>query len=276
MAIQCKLCSSWEAVTEVSNRDDKLQLAGREFSSRLMVGTGKYPDFETMQRAVEASGAEIVTVAVRLMDLESSGEPGVLDYLDPERYTILPNTAGATTVEQAVRMARLAREAGISDLIKLEVIGDQETLLPDPVGTIEATEILADEGVVVLPYTNQDPIVARHLAEAGASAVMPLGSLIGSGQGIPDFTSIKMIIDSVELPVVVDAGLGVPSDASLALEIGADAVLVNTAIAEADNPVLMAEAMKLGVEAGRKAFLAGRIPSRGYASPSSPEEGIIE
>ncbi|GFN22593.1 thiazole synthase [Thermanaeromonas sp. C210] len=253
---------------------DKLVIAGREFNSRLMVGTGKYSSMEVMQKAIEASGAEIVTVAVRRLNL-GSNEPSILDYLDLKKITLLPNTAGAYTVDEAVRLARLAREAGLSDMIKLEVIGDEETLLPDPVATIEATRILVQEGFIVLPYTTQDPVVARRLVEAGAATVMPLGSPIGSGQGLPNFEHIKLIIDRVNVPVIVDAGIGAPSDAALAMEIGADACLINTAIAQARDPVLMAEAMKQAVEAGRKGFLAGRIPKRPYASPSSPTEGMI-
>ncbi|MBE3580059.1 MAG: thiazole synthase [Thermoanaerobacteraceae bacterium] len=253
---------------------DKLVIAGREFNSRLMVGTGKYSSMEVMQKAIEASGAEIVTVAVRRLNL-GSNEPSILDYLDLKKITLLPNTAGAYTVDEAVRLARLAREAGLSDMIKLEVIGDEETLLPDPVATIEATRILVQEGFIVLPYTTQDPVVARRLVEAGAATVMPLGSPIGSGQGLPNFEHIKLIIDRVNVPVIVDAGIGAPSDAALAMEIGADACLINTAIAQARDPVLMAQAMKQAVEAGRKGFLAGRIPKRSYASPSSPTEGMI-
>ncbi|HBT47872.1 MAG TPA: thiazole synthase [Peptococcaceae bacterium] len=253
---------------------DKLVIAGREFNSRLMVGTGKYSSMEIMQKAIEASGAEIVTVAVRRLNL-GSREPSLLDYLDLKKITLLPNTAGAYTVDEAVRLARLAREAGLSDMIKLEVIGDEETLLPDPVATIEATRILVQEGFIVLPYTTQDPVVARRLVEVGAATVMPLGSPIGSGQGLPNFEHIKLIIDRVNVPVIVDAGIGAPSDAALAMEIGADACLINTAIAQAKDPVLMAEAMKLAVEAGRKGFLAGRIPKKTYATPSSPTEGMI-
>ncbi|CEP67047.1 Thiazole biosynthesis [Moorella glycerini] len=254
--------------------DDKLVIAGREFNSRLMVGTGKYATMELMQQAIAASGAEIVTVAVRRINLQSPG-PSLLDYLDLQKITLLPNTAGAATVDEAVRLARLAREAGLSDMIKLEVIGDQETLLPDPVATIEATRILVQEGFIVLPYTTQDVVVARRLVEAGAATVMPLGSPIGSGQGLPNFDAIKLIIDRVNVPVVVDAGIGAPSDAALAMEIGASACLINTAIAEARDPVLMAAAMRQAVIAGRMGYLAGRIPKKTYASPSSPTEGMI-
>lgn len=252
---------------------DPLVIGGRTFRSRLMVGTGKYPSPEVMRTALERSGAEIVTVAVRRVQL-GGGEKSLLDYIDLNRYTLLPNTAGATTVDEAVRLARLGRAAGMSDMVKVEVIGDSQTLLPDPIATIEATRILAEEGFIVLPYTTQDPIVAKRLVEVGAATVMPLGSPIGSGQGILDFTAIRMIKDRVPVPVVVDAGLGVPSDAAAAMEIGADAVLINTAIAEAQNPPLMAEAMKLAVQAGRMGYQAGRIPRRAYASPSSPTAGL--
>ncbi|GEA16417.1 MAG: thiazole synthase [Clostridium butyricum] len=254
--------------------NDKLVIAGREFNSRLMVGTGKYATMELMQQAIAASGAEIVTVAVRRINLQSPG-PSLLDYLDLKKITLLPNTAGATTVDEAVRLARLAREAGLSDMVKLEVIGDQETLLPDPVATIEATRILVKEGFIVLPYTTQDVVVARRLVEAGAATVMPLGSPIGSGQGLPNFDAIRLIIDRVNVPVIVDAGIGAPSDAALAMEIGASACLINTAIAEARDPVLMATAMREAVIAGRLGYLAGRIPKKTYASPSSPTEGMI-
>jgi len=254
--------------------EDKLIIAGREYKSRLMIGTGKYPDMETMREAVRRSGAEIVTVSVRLMDLDKPRQKSVLDYLDLDKVTLLPNTAGATTIDQAVAMARLAREAGLSDLVKLEVIGDNRTLLPDPVATIEAARVLASEGFKVMPYTNQDPIVARRLVEAGCVTVMPLGSLIGSGQGVPDFTAIRMIMDCVDVPVIVDAGLGSPGDAASAMENGADAVLINTAIARAEDPPLMAEAMKLAVQSGRMGYLAGRIPKRPYASASSPTAGV--
>lgn len=254
--------------------EDKLVIAGRAFNSRLMVGTGKYATMEVMREAIAASGAEIVTVAVRRMNLQSPG-PSLLDYLDLDKITLLPNTAGATTVEEAVRLARLAREAGLSNMVKLEIIGDEETLLPDPVATIEATRILVEEGFIVLPYTTQDVVVARRLVEAGAATVMPLGSPIGSGQGLPNFEAIKLIIDRVNVPVIVDAGIGAPSDAALAMEIGADACLINTAIAQARDPVLMAAAMCQAVIAGRQGYLAGRIPKKTYASPSSPTEGMI-
>lgn len=249
-------------------------IAGRTFRSRLMVGTGKYSSPEVMVKALEASGAEVVTVALRRVDFQS-GRKTILDYLDRNRYFLLPNTAGCYTVEDAVRVARLARELGLSHWVKLEVIGDERTLLPDPVATIEAARMLVEEGFVVLPYTSDDHIVARRLVEVGCATVMPYGSPIGSGQGVLDYRRIRRIVETVPVPVIVDAGIGAPSDASLAMEIGADAVLINTAIAQAGNPVLMAEAMRLAVEAGRKAYLAGRIPRREEALPSSPVEGKI-
>ncbi len=253
--------------------DEKLVIAGREFASRLMVGTGKYPDMATMQEAIAVAETEIVTVAIRRLPLEGGGE-NLLDYLDRERITLLPNTAGATTAEEAVRLARLGRAAGLSNFVKLEVIGDSQTLYPDPVATLEATRILVRDGFDVLVYTSQDPVLARYLEEAGAAAVMPYGSAIGSGQGILDFTSVRMIVDRLSVPVVVDAGLGAPSDAALAMEAGADAVLINTGIACARDPVLMAKAMRSGVQAGRYAYLAGRIPRQAYASASSPTKGL--
>lgn len=260
-------------------REDKpLVIGGREFASRLFLGTGKYDTHETMLRAVEASGTECVTVAIRRIDIsESRAEKNIIDHLDLSRIQLLPNTAGCYTLDDAVRVARLARGLGITNWIKLEVIGDDKTLLPDVGATIEATKILAGEGFVVLPYTNDDPIAARKLVEAGAATVMPLASPIGSGQGFIDFSGIKLIIadPSITVPVIVDAGLGVPSDAAQALELGADAVLVNTAIARADDPVAMAMGFKLGVEAGRLGYLAGRIEKRIFASPSSPTEGRI-
>lgn len=254
--------------------DDRLVIAGRTFRSRLMVGTGKYPDVETMRRALERSGAEIVTVAVRRVKL-GGGEGSFLDAIDRDRYFILPNTAGCYTVEDAIRVARLAREAGLSNWVKLEVIGDEKTLLPDPVATIEAARRLVEEGFVVLPYTTDDHIVARRLVEVGCATVMPFGSPIGSGQGLLDFRRIRRIKESVPVPVVVDAGIGAPSDAALAMEVGADAVLINTAIACAQNPPLMAEAFRLAVEAGRMGYLAGRIPRREDAAASSPTVGMI-
>lgn len=255
---------------------DSLEIAGVHFTSRLFLGTGKYPDSESMVAALEASGTEMVTVAIRFMDLgrATNGEQGILDILDLDRYRLLPNTAGAQTVDDAVKMARLARAATGTNWIKLEVIGDQATLWPDVTRTIEATKILVDEGFVVLPYTSPDLVAAIRLDEAGAATVMPLASPIGSGQGVQDWVSIKRIIDAVSVPVVVDAGIGAASDAALAMELGAAAVLVNTAIARADDPVRMATAMRLGTEAGRHSWLAGRMPRSEEAQPSSPTAGV--
>lgn len=253
---------------------DVLEIAGETFYSRLFLGTGKYPDAETMNAALEASGTEMVTVAIRYMDLSRDGESSVLERLDLSRYRLLPNTAGATTAEQAIRMARLAREATGTEWIKLEVIGDQRTLWPDTAATVEAAKILVDEGFIVLPYTSPDLVAAIRLEEAGAATVMPLASPIGSGQGMVDWAGISRIVERISVPVVVDAGIGVPSDAAIAMELGADAVLVNTAIARAGDPVRMAEAMKLGTRAGRLARLAGRIPVSPAARPSSPSRGV--
>jgi thiazole synthase len=255
--------------------DQPLTIAGRTFRSRLILGTGKYRNSEEMLAAFESSGAEMITVALRRIDFDDPKSRSVLEDVDWERYQILPNTAGCQTAEEAVRVARLARSMGLSDWIKLEVIPDPKYLLPDPIGTLEAAKILVDEGFTVLPYINTDPILARRLEEVGTATVMPLASPIGSGQGMPDYRQIQIIIEQANVPVVVDAGIGAPSDASLAMEIGADACLVNTAIAQAQNPALMAEAMRLGVEAGRKAFIAGRIPRKAYASASSPLEGVV-
>jgi thiazole synthase len=255
--------------------DDPLVIAGKTFRSRLMLGTGKYRSPEETVAALEASGAEIVTVAIRRLDLDNPNTKTELDYIDWSRYTILPNTAGCRTVEEALMTARLARSLTGSNWVKLEVIPDPKYLLPDPVGTLEAAQRLIDDGFVVLPYIHADPILARRLEAIGCATVMPLGSPIGSGQGILTADELKIIIENAGVPVVVDAGLGAPSDAALAMELGADAVLVNTAVAKAKDPVRMAEAIRLGVEAGRKAFLAGRIPRKPYASASSPEEGVV-
>lgn len=267
-----------EIVQAVSGGDheDALTIAGQTFSSRLFLGTGKYANGQTMVEAIRASHTEMVTVAIRYMKLngEVNGEPSILEQLDLSKYRLLPNTAGAYTVKDAVKMARLARAATGTEWIKLEVIGDQRTLWPDVAATIEATKILVDEGFVVLPYTSPDLVAAMRLEEAGAATVMPLASPIGSGAGMQDWKSIERIVASVSVPVVVDAGIGVPSDASLAMELGAAAVLVNTALAKANDPVAMARAMKLGVEAGRLARLAGRMPVSGYANASSPTEGV--
>lgn len=264
------------AVSGGDHAADTLTIAGESFNSRLFLGTGKYPTNEVMSASLAASNTEMVTVAIRFMDLDgsSNGEGGILDHLDLNRLRLLPNTAGAYTVEDAVRMARLARAATGTNWIKLEVIGDKATLWPDVAGTIEATRILVAEGFVVLPYTSPDLVAAIRLEEAGAATVMPLASPIGSGQGMQDWLSIKRIVDAVSVPVVVDAGIGTASDAALAMELGAAAVLVNTAIAKASDPVRMATAMRLGVEAGRQAFLAGRMARSDHAQPSSPVVGV--
>ncbi|UCE79067.1 MAG: thiazole synthase [Nitrospiraceae bacterium] len=256
--------------------DDRLVIKGIEFSSRLWVGTGKYRDFEETKKAVEASGTDVVTVAVRRVNIINRKTENLLDYIDPKKYKILPNTAGCYTVEDALRYSRLAREAGISDLIKLEVIGDEKTLFPDTPGLLKATEILAKEGFIVLPYSNDDPIMAKRLADAGAAAVMPLGAPIGSGLGIRNPYNIKIILETVNtVPIIVDAGVGTASDATIAMELGCDAVLINTGIAGAKDPIAMASAMKHAVTAGRLAYLAGRIPRKLYASASSPIEGML-
>ena len=251
--------------------DTSLWLSGKEFKSRLIVGTGKYPSFENMREAIEASGSEIVTVAVRRVSLPGQGE-SLLDYVDPKRYTLLPNTAGCYTADEAVRTCYLAREAGLGTLVKLEVIGDSRTLFPDAIGLLEATRTLAREGFTVLPYTNDDPVMAKKLEDAGAAAVMPLGAPIGSGLGIRNPYNIKLILEAVTVPVLVDAGVGT----AIAMELGCDGVLRNTAIAGAKDPVAMATAMKLAVEAGRLAFKAGRIGKKLYATASSPLEGVPE
>src|SRR5229473_6073008 len=253
---------------------DRVVIAGIELRSRLFLGTGKYADDETMLAALAASGCELVTVALRRLDLDDPRKKALLDQIDWKRYRCLPNTAGCRTAEEAVRIARLARSMGLSDWVKLEVIPDPRYLLPDPEETLKAARVLVAEGFQVLPYINADPVLARKLEELGTVTVMPLGSPIGSGRGLQTMEQIRIIIEEARVPVVVDAGIGVPSDAALAMELGADAVLVNSAIALARDPVLMAEAIKEGVEAGRKAYLAGRIPKRGDASPSSPTEGI--
>lgn len=255
--------------------DDKLIIKGIEFSSRLWVGTGKYKNFEETRRAIEASGADVVTVAVRRVNILNRDSENLLDYIDPKRYKILPNTAGCYTVDDALRYARLAREAGISDMVKLEVIGDEKTLFPDTEGLVQATRILVKEGFIVFPYTNDDPIVAKKLEDAGAAAVMPLGAPIGSGLGIRNPYNIKIILETVKIPVIVDAGVGTASDATIAMELGCDAVLINTGIAGAKDPIAMAEAMRHAVIAGRLAYRAGRIPKKLYATASSPIEGML-
>ena len=254
---------------------DAFVIAGRSFRSRLIVGTGKYRSFAETARAIEASGAEMVTVAVRRVNLDRSKE-SLLDYIDPQKYFLLPNTAGCYTADEAIRAARLGREVGLSDWVKLEVIGDERTLYPDVQATLEATRILVKEGFTVLPYTSDDVVFAKRLLDAGASAVMPLGAPIGSGLGIQNAANIKILREVVtSVPLIVDAGVGTASDAAIALELGADAVLMNTGIANANDPVLMAEAMKHAVIAGRQAYLAGRMMKKLYATASSPLEGVV-
>ena len=256
-------------------QNDRLIIAGREYASRLWVGTGKYKDFVETQKAIEASGADVVTVAVRRVNITDRSKENLLDYLDPKKYTILPNTAGCYNVEDALRYSRLARAAGVSDLIKLEVLGDERTLFPDTAGLIEAAKILVKEGFTVLPYTNDDPVVAQKLVDIGCPAVMPLAAPIGSGLGIRNPYNLKIIMEMIKVPIIVDAGVGTASDAALAMELGADAVLMNTAIAGARDPIAMAEAMKYAVYAGRLAYKAGRIPRKLYATASSPIEGML-
>jgi thiazole synthase len=254
---------------------EKLIIAGREFTSRLLIGTGKYPSNQVMQAAHDASGAEVVTVAVRRVNVSDRSKESLLDYIDPKRYFLLPNTAACYTAADAIRTARLAREVGLSHWVKLEVIGDEKTLFPDNEALLEATKVLVKEGFVVLPYTNDDPVMCRKLEDAGAAAVMPLGAPIGSGLGIQNPNNIRIIKEQAGVPVIVDAGVGTASDATVAMELGADGVLMNTAIALAQDPVNMARAMRLAVEAGRLAFLSGRIPRKSYASASSPIDGTI-
>lgn len=250
-------------------------IAEKTFKSRLMVGTGKFDDFEVMRQAHISSGAEIVTVAIRRVDIGAPGHVGLMDYIDMKRFWILPNTAGCQTPDEAVRIARLGRAMGINNWVKLEVIPDAKYLLPDPIATLEAAQRLIEEDFVVLPYINADPMLAKRLEEIGCATVMPLASPIGTGQGVKNADNIRIIIEQSQIPVVVDAGLGVPSEASQVMEMGADCVLVNTAIAQANDPAKMAEAFKLGVEAGRMAYKAGRIAIKAYASASSPLAGIV-
>ncbi len=257
-------------------KDTPFRIAGREFSSRLMVGTGKYKDNSTMVAAIRASGAEMVTVAVRRIDLDRTKEEGILYHLDPDEFLLLPNTAGCYTVEDAVRYARLGRAAGFTEWLKLEVIGDQDTLLPDTQSTIEAAKILVDDGFKVMAYTNDDLIAALRLEDAGCVAVMPLASPIGSGLGVVNPYYIREIKRRLEAPIIVDAGVGTASDACITMEQGVDGVLMNTAIAEAGDPVAMGYAMRLAMEAGRAAYLAGRMPAREIAVPSSPTRGMLE
>ncbi|MFW6079155.1 MAG: thiazole synthase [Gemmatimonadota bacterium] len=256
--------------------DEPLVIAGREFRSRLIVGTGKYTDNETMVRAIAASGAEVVTVAVRRVDLDRDAEEGILHHLDPERIFILPNTAGCHTADDAIRYARLGRAAGLNDWVKLEVIGDERTLLPDVRATLEAAEALVDDGFKVLAYTNEDVVTALRLEEAGCAAVMPLASPIGSGLGLVNPYYIREIKSRLSVPVIVDAGVGTASDACTTMEQGVDGVLMNTALAKAEHPVRMAHAMRLAMRAGRQAYLAGRMPRREVAVPSSPTTGMLD
>ncbi len=253
-----------------------LRIADREFSSRLLVGTGKYASFAEMKRCHELSGSDCVTVAVRRVNLTNRSEESLLDYIDRDKMFILPNTAGCYTADDAIRTTRLAREVGISNWVKLEVIGDEKTLFPDNEGLLEATRVLVKEGFVVLPYTTDDLINAKKLIDAGAAAVMPLGAAIGSGMGLQNQTNLRIMRELItEVPLIVDAGVGTASDAALAMELGFDGILMNTAIAQADKPEMMATAMKLGVEAGRLAYEAGRMPKKLYASASSPLHGVI-
>src|SRR6201986_3869662 len=253
-----------------------LTISGRTFRSRLLVGTGKYRSFPEMARCHEASGAEVVTVAVRRVNLTDRSKESLLDYIDRDKFFLLPNTAACYTADEAIRTARLGREVGLSNWVKLEVIGDQKTLFPDNEGLLEATRVLASEGFVVLPYTNDDLVNARKLIDAGAAAVMPLGEPIGSGLGIQNTTNLRILRETItEVPLIVDAGVGTASDAAIAMEMGYDGLLLNTAIAEAEDSERMASAMKLAVEAGRAAFLAGRMPKRQYATASSPLAGTI-
>jgi len=263
-----------EAVAE-RMQVDRFTIADKTFTSRLIVGTGKYSSPAVMVRAHEASGAEMVTVAVRRVNISDRTKESLLDYIDTSKFFILPNTAGCYSADEAIRTARLGREAGLSNWVKLEVIGDERTLFPDNEALIEATRILVREGFVVLPYTNDDPVACRKLQDAGAAAVMPLGAPIGSGLGIQNLNNLRIIREFSTVPVIVDAGVGTASDAALAMEIGADGVLMNTAIAGAQEPVAMAEAMKLAVRAGRLAYRAGRIPRKMYATASSPIEGLV-
>jgi thiazole synthase len=270
-----------ESATELKMRngtqmkDDQFELAGRRFNSRLIVGTGKYRDFAETRAAIEASGAEIVTVAVRRVNITDPKQENLLDYIDPKKYQILPNTAGCYTVEEAVRTCRLAREAGVGDMVKLEVIGDQQTLFPDVPETIEAAKILVKEGFRVLPYITDDPVACLRLADIGCAAVMPLAAPIGSGMGIRNPFNLRIILEQAKLPVIVDAGVGTASDAAVAMELGCDGLLINSAIASAKDPIAMARAMRLAVEAGRIAYLAGRIEPKLYATASSPLNGLI-
>lgn len=259
----------------LSGVDKMLKIGPYEFTSRLLLGTGKYPNFEIQKKAVEVSGAQILTFAVRRMNIFEANQPNFLEKIDLKKYKLLPNTAGAKTAEEAVRIARLAKASGLCDMVKVEVIGCDKTLLPDPVETLKASEILLEEGFIVLAYTSDDVVLARRLQEMGCHAVMPGASPIGSGQGIINPLNLKLIIEQSNVPIIVDAGIGSPADAAFAMELGADAVLLNTAVSAAKDPVKMAKAMKLAIEAGRLGYVAGRIPKKPYATASSPEEGLI-
>jgi thiazole synthase len=265
-----------EILTEPITTQDPLVIAGRTFSSRLIVGTGKFGSYALMLEAIEASGTEMVTVALRRVDLDATGGPDILEFIDTERVLLLPNTSGAVDAEEAVRLARLARAAGMPDWVKLEVTPEPRYLLPDPVETLRAAEALVADGFTVLPYINADPVLAKRLEEVGCATVMPLGSWIGSNQGVRTRDAVRIIVEQATVPVVVDAGLGAPSHAAEAMELGCDAVLVNTAIAVAADPAEMARAFRMGIEAGRRAFLAGLGPERGEAEPSSPLTGFLE
>lgn len=261
--------------TPTVSTEDPFIVAGERLRSRLILGTGKYRTMEEMVASMEAAQVEVITVALRRIDFDDPSKKTILDYFDWTKYRILPNTAGCQTADEAIRVARMARAMELSNWIKLEVIPDPKYLLPDPIGTLEACRVLVEEGFVVLPYIHADPVLALRLQEIGTATVMPLASPIGSGQGMKTFDSIRIIVEQATVPVVVDAGIGVPSDAAISMELGAAACLVNTAIARAQKPALMAEAIRLGVEAGRKAFLAGRMPILPYASASSPLEGVV-
>ena len=255
--------------------DDPLVISGQTFSSRLIIGTGKYKNYDINRQACEASGIEMVTVAVRRVNLTNTNQPLLVDYIDPKKYTYLPNTAGCFTTEDAVRTLRLAREAGGWNLVKLEILADQKTLYPQMIETLEATEMLTKEGFKVMVYCSDDPIICKRLEDVGAVAIMPLGAPIGSGLGIQNPVNIRLIVEQSNVPVIVDAGVGSASDATIAMELGVDGVLMNSAIAEAQDPIKMAKAMKAAVEAGRLSYLAGRMPKRMYADPSSPMAGLI-
>ncbi len=257
------------------NFDDGFEVAGQKFNSRLLVGTGKYKDFEETAAAIEASGAEIVTVAVRRVNISDPSQPMLVDYVDPKKYTFLPNTAGCFTADDAVRTLRLAREAGGWNLVKLEVLGDEKTLYPKMIETLEAAQILLKDDFKVMVYCSDDPIMAKRLEDMGCHAIMPLAAPIGSGLGVQNPVTIRLIKEQSKVPVLVDAGVGTASDAVIAMELGCDGILMNTAIAAAKDPVKMAKSMKLGVEAGRLSYLAGRMPRKQYADPSSPLAGLI-